>query len=760
MAARSKEWYLLSRTWYNRLLISYFPIFLLTVTILIFIAFVFVNDISRSETKKADRISSSYLVDSVDRTIRDIELSVLEAVEGNQAYKRYFNRNVRSGREAEYAIAQSLREMTNSSSYIQSIYLYDKKNESVLTSSGLRDVGTFSDKVWIDRILSGSLAPGWQPVREFNPGFVQRTPVRVLTVNKEMPLPFGTDGVLVINVKMSSIEQSIDSMVNGQLSFMTILDRDGQTLYHAHADQAGAASGQQLNTLKLDRLGWTFSSGIKAGNLFGWVSVISYLWVVIAIGTVVCAIIYIVYITRRNYKPIQIIMNRIEAHQIRTLEQSGSRTDEMKLIDGVLENLINHMMDYDKKSRENLLLQRSKLFHDLLRGERLEQAAGRLKEMSPLTDMEEQSRFAVVVSEINRYEQVFQDKYTRGDQNTLKFALMNVLQELSRNARLQCWTEWVSADQIAIIFMSSDNSVDMTEQIREVAEECRSWVEQNLRISLSFGIGPIAEGIGFIRESYVAAEAVLHRKLLMNGDVVLAESSDTPQQLLETYTYLQMIAEFVKRFRMSSGQWREQLEEIFAAFERNLLSDEDIRSFMQALLQMLSREVAVMSEQLQQELSEENNSKRLKRLEEAETLDDVKSLLFDDLTDLFRIYVSVSETKSYKAMVNEMKSYIEEQFANPDLSLKHLSDRFQISGKHASYLFKTEFNMKFVDFVTALRMKEAEKLLLNTEQSLQDIATQVGYANAISFGRVFKRIIGMTPGDYRRSRRDHPMTDS
>ena len=68
-------------------------------------------------------------------------------------------------------------------------------------------------------------------------------------------------------------------------------------------------------------------------------------------------------------------------------------------------------------------------------------------------------------------------------------------------------------------------------------------------------------------------------------------------------------------------------------------------------------------------------------MEEAETLEDIKGLLFDNLTDLFRTYVAVTETKSYKAMVNEMKNYIEEQFANPDLSLKHLSDRFQITGK-------------------------------------------------------------------------------
>ncbi|MGV7858515.1 hypothetical protein PJN33_29365, partial [Mycobacterium kansasii] len=82
---------------------------------------------------------------------------------------------------------------------------------------------------------------------------------------------------------MSSIEQSIDSMVNGQLSFMSILDRNGQVLYDAHSDREGAVEGQELNTLSLERLGWTISSGIKKGNLYGWVSVVSYVWVAIAV---------------------------------------------------------------------------------------------------------------------------------------------------------------------------------------------------------------------------------------------------------------------------------------------------------------------------------------------------------------------------------------------------------------------------------------------------------------------------------------------
>lgn len=63
--------------------------------------------------------------------------------------------------------------------------------------------------------------------------------------------------------------------------------------------------------------------------------------------------------------------------------------------------------------------------------------------------------------------------------------------------------------------------------------------------------------------------------------------------------------------------------------------------------------------------------------------------------------------------------------------------------------------MKFVDFVTELRMKETEQLLLNTDYSLQDIALKVGYANGITLGRVFKRVTGITPGDYRRLKREH-----
>jgi len=60
----------LKKNWYRRMLLSYFPIFLFTVTILIFMSFIMVNEISHKETVKADRISTGYIMDTVSRSLR------------------------------------------------------------------------------------------------------------------------------------------------------------------------------------------------------------------------------------------------------------------------------------------------------------------------------------------------------------------------------------------------------------------------------------------------------------------------------------------------------------------------------------------------------------------------------------------------------------------------------------------------------------------------------------------------------------------
>lgn len=65
-------------------------------------------------------------------------------------------------------------------------------------------------------------------------------------------------------------------------------------------------------------------------------------------------------------------------------------------------------------------------------------------------------------------------------------------------------------------------------------------------------------------------------------------------------------------------------------------------------------------------------------------------------------------------------------------------------------MFKEAFGENFGDFVQQLRINKAKRLLIESDISQQEIANLVGYSNSITFGRMFKRVVGMTPGEYRK----------
>lgn len=58
--------------------------------------------------------------------------------------------------------------------------------------------------------------------------------------------------------------------------------------------------------------------------------------------------------------------------------------------------------------------------------------------------------------------------------------------------------------------------------------------------------------------------------------------------------------------------------------------------------------------------------------------------------------------------------------------------------------------MSFVDYVSNIRVKHAEKLLKTDDKSVKEISIECGYKDSNYFGRVFKRHTGMSPADFRK----------
>ena len=115
-------------------------------------------------------------------------------------------------------------------------------------------------------------------------------------------------------------------------------------------------------------------------------------------------------------------------------------------------------------------------------------------------------------------------------------------------------------------------------------------------------------------------------------------------------------------------------------------------------------------------------------------------------TELCEVYGPV--TKSNDLIVN-IQSYINNNYIDPELSLTKISQEFGISENYFSYLFKKEASENFSSYLERLRMIRAKEMVLNHDNNLSEIYQHVGYNNAASFRRAFKKIFGVSPKEMR-----------
>lgn len=98
---------------------------------------------------------------------------------------------------------------------------------------------------------------------------------------------------------------------------------------------------------------------------------------------------------------------------------------------------------------------------------------------------------------------------------------------------------------------------------------------------------------------------------------------------------------------------------------------------------------------------------------------------------------------------NMIRDYLDENFIK-DVSLADLSKKFFLSQHYISHIFKDEIGDSPINYMITRRMDEAKKLLLTSDQTIADIAGQVGYDNPNHFSMTFRRITNLTPGEYRK----------
>lgn len=86
-----------------------------------------------------------------------------------------------------------------------------------------------------------------------------------------------------------------------------------------------------------------------------------------------------------------------------------------------------------------------------------------------------------------------------------------------------------------------------------------------------------------------------------------------------------------------------------------------------------------------------------------------------------------------------------------EISMQDAARMMNYSDAYFCKLFKQCFDQNFTSYLTGFRVNEAKKLLRDRSISVKDVSMQVGYYDSNYFAKVFKRITGMIPSEYRDS---------
>lgn len=120
---------------------------------------------------------------------------------------------------------------------------------------------------------------------------------------------------------------------------------------------------------------------------------------------------------------------------------------------------------------------------------------------------------------------------------------------------------------------------------------------------------------------------------------------------------------------------------------------------------------------------------------------------------LCRLMPSQSESseKSIDRTAHRIRKLIDEHYSE-ELSLTMISDRLNMSPKYLSRVFKQVMGINLSDYLAYVRVEKIKELLL-TDMSLSDIAESVGVYNRTTFTRMFRKLEGMSPAEYRNTHR-------
>jgi two-component system, response regulator YesN len=107
-----------------------------------------------------------------------------------------------------------------------------------------------------------------------------------------------------------------------------------------------------------------------------------------------------------------------------------------------------------------------------------------------------------------------------------------------------------------------------------------------------------------------------------------------------------------------------------------------------------------------------------------------------------------SDDQGIKGKMEKITTFITRN-SHKKIMLDDVAKFIFLSPKYLSRVFKEELGVGFKEYVLKVKMEDAKKILINSEETINEISYKYGYKNTESFIKIFKKETGLTPTEYR-----------
>lgn len=359
----------------------------------------------------------------------------------------------------------------------------------------------------------------------------------------------------------------------------------------------------------------------------------------------------------------------------------------------------------------------------------------------------ENDYYTCVLIEIPDYREIIRTSGIKALQSHL-FCIRGIL--CDKLAEYDLFPMTGGTDSFVLVVGSSENDRDLRENLVKKIEKVMSDITLLLGITASVSIGGIYNSMIQISKSY--KEALLasqYNSISARASVITIYDIQTSNGA--DYIYPAEKENLITGILNSTdeGSIRNSISYLFDPVDNHEYSKNQMRIVIMGLLSTIAKKAMEMGVDIYQ-LFTNNLIDPYSVMERYSTRNQIENWLGNVIAGI-QNEIRNKHKKSMNTLILKANTYMNSNYSNSLLSLTDVANHIYLNASYFSRLYKNETGESFVEALTRIRINSAKELLKDSNVKISAISEKIGYPSNRYFCSVFKKHLGLTPMEYRKS---------